>query len=154
MKQFFFCSGLLLFLSIVVFRLDSFASSDKINWNLYEEGMVIGKKTSQKILLYFYANWCGYCNKMKKKTFQDSLVIDYVNTHFVPIKVNTDKKEQLALKYRVRGLPSTFILSEDGDEISNLPGYIKPSKMLLILKFINTESYTKMSFEKFVGGKK
>ena len=116
--------------------------------------MVIGKKTSQKILLYFYANWCGYCNKMKKKTFQDSLVIDYVNTHFVPIKVNTDKKEQLALKYRVRGLPSTFILSEDGDEISNLPGYIKPSKMLLILKFINTESYTKMSFEKFVGGKK
>ena len=150
MKQKAFYTVILLFLCIFAFRPDSFASSDKIKWNSYDEGMLLGKNTPKKILLHFYANWCGYCTKMEKQTFQNSLVIDYMNTHFVPIKINTDKKKQLALKYRVRGLPSTWFLSENGETISNLPGYIQPSKMLLILKFINTDSYKKMSFEKFV----
>ena len=68
----------------------------------------------------------------------------------MPIKVNSDREQSIARKYNVRGLPSTWFLSENGDRIGNRPGYIPADEMLQVLKFIGTDSYRSMSFQAFV----
>lgn len=125
-------------------------SDDGIQWMPYEEGRQRGDTENKKVFLVFNADWCRYCHQMEKETFRNPAVIAYVNRNFVPISVNSDKKQDIAAKYNVRGLPSTWFLSETGDRIGNRPGYIPADEMLKILKFIGSDSYRTMSFEAFV----
>jgi thioredoxin-related protein len=71
---------------------------------------------------------------MAKETFQDPSVISYLNEHFIAIRVNVDKEGDIALQYGVRGLPSTWFLTQTGERIGNVPGYIRPQALLLMLK--------------------
>ena len=130
----------------------SFASSENIKWYSYDEGMALGKNEEKKVFLYFYADWCPYCVKMGKETFKDPLVINYLNNYFIAIQVNADKETKIASDYYVRGLPSNWLITENGEKISNRPGYIPPDMLVNMLKFIQTDSYQKMTFIKFMEG--
>ncbi|MBL0716903.1 MAG: thioredoxin family protein [Desulfosarcina sp.] len=126
------------------------AYSDKIHWYSYDEGLELAKTENKKVFLHFWASWCGYCTKMATQTFNDSSVADYLNTNFIPIKINTDKKKNLALKYKVRGLPDTWFLTDKGENITNLAGYIPPDRLLPVLKYIFTDSYKTQNFNNFM----
>ncbi len=143
------------FLTMIIFILStlsfSFASSKFIRWYTYKQGIELNKKEGKKIFLYFYADWCTYCKKMEKETFNDDSVVLYLNENFIPIKVNSDRDIKTALDFGVKGLPSTWFIEGDGERISNLPGLIAADTLLNILKYINTDSYKEMSFRKFVG---
>ncbi len=129
-------------------------ASSAVKWYSYEEGMINAKKNEKKIFLHFWAPWCGYCVKMKNKTFNNPLVSDYLNTNFISIKINTDKEKKMALKYYVKGLPDSWFLTQKGEKIGNLPGYIPPEKFLPMLKYILTDSYKSMNYKKFLKTKK
>lgn len=130
------------------------AGGGGIQWLSYAEGRQRGEAENKKVFLVFNADWCRYCLKMEKETFQDPTVIAYVNRNFVPISVNSDKQQDIASKYNVRGLPSTWFISGKGDTIGPIPGYIASDRMLKILKYIGTDSYLSMSFEDFVEKRK
>jgi len=132
-----FCSGAL-------------ATEGGIQWFSYAEGRERGEAENKKVFLVFDADWCKYCLMMEKETFRDPTVVAYVNRNFVPIKVNSDREQSIASKYNVRGLPSTWFISETGDRIGNRPGYIPADEMLQVLKFIGTDSYRSMNFQTFV----
>lgn len=124
-------------LSLVICIAGVVAASDSINWRSYEEGMVLGKVEKKKVFLHFYADWCAYCRKMAKDTFQDPAVITYLNENFIPIMVNTDKDQETAAGYGVLGLPFTVFLTEIGEPIVSIPGYIPPDTLLPMLKEVN-----------------
>lgn len=126
------------------------AGDGGIQWLSYTEGRQRGEVENKKVFLVFNADWCRYCVQMEKETFRDPTIIAYVNRNFVPISVNSDKQQDIAAKYNVRGLPSTWFISEDGEKIGNRPGYIASDEMLKILKYISTNSYQSMSFKDFV----
>ena len=126
------------------------AAGGGIQWLSYEEGRLQGETENKKVFLVFNADWCRYCLKMEKETFQNPTVIAYINRNFVPVSVNSDKEQAIAEKYNVRGLPSTWFIAENGDRIGNRPGYIPADEMLRILKYIGSDSYQKMNFESFV----
>ena len=121
-----------------------------IKWQPYQDSLKAGKKEDKKIFLNFYADWCTYCVKMEKETFADPAVVAYLNQHFISTKVNSDTEQQLARKYNVKGLPSTWFLAEDGEAIGNLPGYIPAEMLLKILSFVGTDSYKTMTFQQYM----
>lgn len=128
----------------------SSAQDGGIQWLSYAEGRQQGEAQNKKVFLVFNADWCRYCLQMEKETFQNPTIIAYVNRNFVPVSVNSDRQQDIATKYNVRGLPSTWFISENGDRIGNRPGYIASDEMLKILKYIGTDSYLSMSFKTFV----
>ena len=128
----------------------SFASSGKIQWYPYKEGMALGKSEGKKVFLHFYADWCGYCVKMEKTTLRDPFVVNYLNTHFIPIRVNADREKKVVSDYSVRGLPATWFISETGETISNQPGYVPPDMLGNMLKYIQTDSYKTITFNDFI----
>jgi len=135
---------------MVLVDLSTASASDEINWHAYTEGLALAKQEGKKIFVHFYADWCAYCEKMEKETLKNSAVIDYLNQNFIPVRVNSDKDRDLARNYYIRGLPSTWFVSETGEKISSLPGYISAEMLLNALEFIHTGSYKKMSFKDFI----
>jgi len=121
----------------------------KIRWYPFEEGFSRSQREGKKIFLNFYADWCHYCQVMEEKTFRDNAVAAYLNDHYIPIQVDSDRQPKITEQYRVEGLPATFFIAADGTSIGSQPGYIPPEVMLPLLKFIHTDSYRKMDFETF-----
>ena len=135
---------------MVLVDLSTTSASDEIKWHAYKEGLALAKQEGKKIFVHFYADWCAYCKKMENETLKNPAVIDYLNQNFIPVRVNSDKDRDLARNYYIRGLPSTWFVSETGEKISSLPGYISAEMLLNALKFIHTASYKKMSFKDFI----
>ena len=124
-----------------------------VRWHRYDTGLAIGKKERKKVFMYFWAEWCKFCEQMEKETLSKPEIVSYLNENFVAVKVNSDMEQRIAMKYFVRGLPTTWFLGERGEKISNLPGYVSPAMFLPILKYIHTDSYKKMSFKEFINKK-
>lgn len=71
-----------------------------------------------KVILDFYADWCGPCKKLGP-IFSD-LSNQYSNITF--IKIDTDNAEELAKYYDVSALPTVLFIN-DGDVISIIKGF-------------------------------
>ena len=127
---------------VITFYLSMGLSSDtaaveSINWRSYEEGMRVSKIEKKKIFLHFYADWCVFCGKMAKETFQDPTVISYLNNNFIPVRVDTDREPGTAMQYGVTGLPSSWFLTKMGEAIGSVPGFVPPDSLLSMLKEVN-----------------
>ena len=127
----------LLALSLIVCLAGLASASDSINWRSYEEGMVLSKIEKKTVFLHFYADWCGFCRKMANTTFKNAALIDFLNENYMPIMVNTDREPQTAGSYGVSGLPTTIFLTEMGEPILSVPGFIATDPLMSMLKEIN-----------------
>jgi thioredoxin-related protein len=110
------------------------AAAEAVRWHNYDEGLALGKQQKKKILVHFYADWCGYCRKMAHETFEASEVVSYVNKHFVPVRVDIDKEKETAAGFGIRGVPATWFLTEAAKRIGNVPGLVPPDRFLSLLK--------------------
>jgi thioredoxin-related protein len=126
------------------------ANTSSINWKPYAQGLEIAKAQNKPVFLYFHADWCKYCKKLKTTTFVDKAVLNYLNDNFISITIDTEKERELATEWGIKGLPNLWFLKADNSKISNLPGYVGPEQFLNILKYIHTKSYDKMSFADFL----
>ena len=137
MRYNFFRRILLVTLCLVICFCGAAYASDSIKWHSYEEGKVVAKIEKKKVFLHFYADWCVFCQKMAKETFRDTTVVSTLNKDFIAIRVDFDEESATAEKYGVRGLPANWFLTEMGQPIVSIPGYIAPEAMLSLLGEVN-----------------
>ena len=81
---------------------------------------------SNKILVDFFANWCGPCKMLAP-------VLEKVESNVKVIKVDTDEYEDLAREYGVMSIP-TLVLLENGKEVKRNIGFIDKNKLEDFLK--------------------
>lgn len=79
--------------------------------------------TGLPILIKFSATWCGQCKRMKRETFTDPKLISMINECFIPIEVDTDRNEQLARQLRIESVPTTLVISPQGDIAQRREGF-------------------------------
>ena len=132
-----FRCAIIIALCISIGFLASASAADGINWRSYEEGLAVSKAEKKKVFLHFYADWCVFCAKMARETFQNPAVVSYLNNNFISVRVNTDKEPDTAMRYGVTGLPSTWFLTRMGEAIATVPGFIPPETLLSMLKEVN-----------------
>ena len=70
-------------------------------------------------------------------------VIAALNRNFIPIRVDSDRDQQTALLYRVKGLPDTWFISESGEVIGHRPGYIATDQLMSLLNVVMTGAAAK-----------
>jgi len=116
------------------------AHAKDIGWQRFSDGMARGRSENKKVFLHFYARWCGACNIMENKTFQDPAVVAYINENFIPIKVDTDQEREISQIFRIRLLPDNWFIDEDGKPIGHQPGYITPRQLKGILQNLINEN--------------
>jgi thioredoxin-related protein len=64
--------------------------------------------------------------------------------------VDTQVERGIAADFYVRGLPTIWFLTSEGERIASQPGYIENDMFLNILRFIATDSYKTMGFDAFL----
>ena len=70
-----------------------------------------------KVIVDFWAQWCGPCKTMMPVLEKYSAGDEAVEV----VKVNVDEDADLASKYGIRSIP-TFILFEDGEVVARQSG--------------------------------
>ena len=134
--KYFYCV-LLITLYVTICLFSPVYASDSIEWYSYVEGKVLARVEKKKVFLHFYADWCVFCAKMNKETFRDAAVLSYLEDNFISVRVDIDKERPTTEKYGVRGVPANWFLTETGQPIINIPGYIAPDALMSLLKEVN-----------------
>ena len=137
MKSRYLCCVLLIILYLTAWSLNVAIASGSLKWHSYDEGKVLARIEKKKVFLHFYADWCGFCLKMNKETFRNATVVSNLNKNFIAIRVDFDKETAIAQKYGVMGLPANWFLTDTGQPIVSIPGYIAPEAMLSLLREVN-----------------
>ena len=73
------------------------------------------------ILLYFTAEWCGFCKQMDRTTLSDQTVRLRL-APLIHVKLDFDQQESLVKRYKIEGIPAFVLVNERGDEISRMSG--------------------------------
>lgn len=78
------------------------------------------------LLLYFWADWCHWCDKYHKNVFPDSRVKDAADG-YVRVAVDVDSDSSLVDRHGVQGPPVMVLVDpETGETIHKLGGYPNP----------------------------
>ena len=85
------------------------------------------KNSDKKVLLDFYADWCGPCKMIAP-------IIDEIaeeNPQYVVGKINVDNDPELAVKFGVSTIPNLVVL-QNGEVVNQITG-ARPKPALLKL---------------------
>lgn len=84
--------------------------------------------------MFFHAEYCHYCTKMKNTTLKDDTVIDFLNSEYVFLSIDEDDnpdKDRYILTY----LPAMYILDSASQKIKyHTYGYRTPGDFIGELK--------------------
>ena len=96
-----------------------------VNTNNFETEVI---NSDKKVLIDFYADWCGPCNRLSP--IVDKVSADNKDVKFV--RIDVDKNEELMTRYNVRSIP-TLVVIEKGKEINRSVGLIPEDKILNLI---------------------
>ena len=80
----------------------------------------------ERILVDFYANWCGPCKMLSPE-------LEKVSDEIKILKVNVDENQDLAKEYGVMSIPC-IILFDGGKELKRNIGFMPESKLREFIK--------------------
>jgi|688.fasta_scaffold25233_2 thioredoxin-related protein len=101
----------------------------------YTDAIDLARDTDNNIFIYFGADWCKYCTMIKKNTFENKEVKEYLLKNFVVLHVDivTDV-DKIKEKYNVRELPGLVVIDKNEKIIKRISGYKSPDKFLKWIK--------------------
>ncbi len=119
---------------------DSTGKGVQFDNSRWQQVLKKAKKANKYIFIDCYTTWCGPCKQMEKEVYVKPEVGDYVNRHFISVKIQIDKTpnddEQTRAKrsdadlirkeYGIPAYPTYFIFSPDSKLISRASGF-KPA---------------------------
>ena len=120
---------------------------ESITWLGYNEAVVAARDFDKPIFIHFTAPWCKWCVKMKKETYTDPEVIQYLEENFVSVFVDTEKLPSLARKYNVSSLPTLWFLTSGAEGLTAVQGYMGPDSFLPVLEYIGTKAYDEIDYD-------
>lgn len=134
-----------------------------VQWKHWNEGMEAAKRSGKPVLVDVYTDWCGWCRRMDADVYARRDVSDYLESHFVTIRLNAESNEPVAWQGQSRtarglsntlgvsGYPTTVFFTSDAEKLANAPGYIPADRFLLLLRYVGDGAMAKgTSFDDFV----
>jgi thiol-disulfide isomerase/thioredoxin len=102
-----------------------------IKWEKsFEEAQKKARRTGKPIFVDFWAEWCGWCERLDRTTYADPFVAR-VAQDFVAVKVDTEgsrKQREVAARYEVSSLPTIVFLSPEGRQLWRVDAFQGPGQ--------------------------
>ncbi len=149
MKKKKFISILLLLLSVFLFQA---VSAHAISWGSNVKSALRKAKSKKKpVMVYFYTNWCSWCERLERETYSD-LKVSKLARKFILVKVNGDRDRDTVEKYDIRGYPAVLFLGSKGNTIQQVEGYVGPDDFARIMQDV-LKTIKPVSVKRSVRGK-
>jgi len=148
----------------------------KVDWLTWEEAMEKSKLEKRKIVVDVYTEWCGWCKKMDKTTFQADKIVEYINKNYYAVKFDAERKKQISYNDKeysfiksgrngyhelaaelLQGrlsFPTVVFLDEETALIQPIPGFQDAVTFEMIIKFFAEDHYKKTPWPKFTASYK
>jgi len=110
-----------------------------IRWQGLQEGLEAGRREGKVLLISFTADWCTSCERMDRETFRDPRVVDFLNSRFIPVRVDTDRDPKASADFGVKGLPDLWFVYGAGTRIAHRPGFVSADIFLKVLRSVLAE---------------
>ncbi len=151
------------------------AHSQQVQWLSWEEATELAKTEAnpKKIFIDVYTDWCGWCKRMDKDTFQNPEVAAYMSANFYMVKMDGEGKDPIEFKGKTytyvpsgrRGYhqfaasllqgrlsyPTVVFLDEQLNMLSPVPGYQKPAPFLNIARYFGDNVYKEKDWKTYSG---
>ena len=86
-----------------------------IHWHAWSLDSFEQARSARKpVLLSIAATWCASCAEMDRSSYADPRVVSIVSEQFVPVRVDADRRPDIAERYNLGGLPTTAFLTGAG----------------------------------------
>lgn len=119
--------GLFLFHSNSTASLDSdvnYTYISGLRWhNTYEAGHKVALEMEKPMLVYAWATWCKYCQKLHAQVFPNPMVSKFLEKDFVLVAVNLDKNREDADRFEIQYPPHFLFLASDGEKVLEAQGF-------------------------------
>lgn len=160
-------------LSILFICISSGIYGQEVNWLSWEEAaeLVATDENPKKVFIDVYTDWCGWCKKMDKDTFQNPEVAAYMSENYYMVKMDGEGKEPIEFRGKIykfvpsgrkgyhefaaalmqgrMSYPTTIFLDEKLNMLSPVPGYQKPEPFLNIAKYFGNDIYKEKDWKTY-----
>lgn len=99
----------------------------------YADAIAESGKYGMPIFVYFEADWCHWCKKMKREALSDTNVKEIMKNYIV-VYVDTDQNRDLAMEFEVRVVPAYAITNCEEDKIKSGKGFKEANEFILWLE--------------------
>ena len=144
---------------------DKQKTEGNVTWLNVRELENAQKADKRKVMVDLYTDWCGWCKRMDKATFQHDKIAGILNDKFHAVKFDAEDgetikfngKDHVFVKAGRKGYnqlahsfangrmsyPTIAFLDEDLNRISSYPGYKAPGQFDALLAYIDGDHYKK-----------
>lgn len=150
-------------------------AQEKIQWMSIEDAyeLTLTEENPKKIFIDVYTDWCGWCKRMDKATFQNEEVATYMNEHYYNVKFDAEQKESVEIlgntfKFVPQGnrgyhelaaallngkmsYPTVVFLNRKFEMLSPVPGYQESLAFMNIAKYFGDNIYLETSWQDYSG---
>ncbi|MBN3038460.1 MAG: thioredoxin family protein, partial [Candidatus Omnitrophica bacterium] len=115
---------LLVLMGILLFSACSASdNAGSIDWlHSLDEGLQAAQQQNKPLMVDFFTEWCGFCNKLNRETFS-SAQVSSLAVDFICVKVDADNDRKATEEYGIRGFPTVIFLDAQGKEIGRVIGF-------------------------------
>jgi thioredoxin-related protein len=120
-----------------------FEAKELVGW---QSDLAAARKEAQTsakpLLVYFTAQWCGPCQRMKHTVFADKNVEAAMKENLVAVKIDVDQNPKLASEMNVEVLPTFKLFSPQGELLREQFGGVDTATFLSWLNASNQPAGT------------
>jgi thioredoxin-related protein len=112
-------------------------AGEEFQYRSFEEALTLAGAENKLVMVFFWADWCVYCAKIRREVFSDPKIHEVFDRDFVAVSVDIENDPGgLAKKYRARAMPTMLFLKPDSEVLGMLPGAVDQETFLKILEYV------------------
>lgn len=94
------------------------------------QAMERAKQEGKLVFAFATADWCGPCQRFKRTALVDPRVEALLQERTVPVYIDVDKAPEDAAALAVMGIPSSNLLTPEGEIVARMEGAVGASALL------------------------